>query len=288
MTLPHGKSGHCATGAPERQIGTLGGPTRKMLAGGLLIILALLVLFLPSPYTIETPGPTQDVLGSSKGSPVIKVKGGQVHHDKGRLLMTTVNARGIPGYPASNLDALVGWADPHATVLPQEAVVPPGQSVEEYRRQEQGDMHGSQKAASAQALAFLKARGYDVSGLQFSMRVADIGGPSAGLMYTLGAIDKITPEQETGGLTIAGTGTMDQKGRVGAIGGIQLKMLGARRDGATWFLAPAANCSQVTGHVPQGLRDVRVSTLDEAYKALVAIGHGQGEGLPRCTATKGR
>ena len=288
MTLPHGKSDHCATGAPERQIGTLGGPTRKMLVGILLIILAFSVLLFPSPYTIQRPGPTHDVLGSSQGSPVIKVKGGQVHHDKGRLLMTTVSSQGIPDYPAFNLGALVGWVDPHATVLPLEAVVPPGQSFEEYKRQEQSDMHDSQREASAQALAFLKARGYDVSGLQFSMRVADIGGPSAGLMYTLGAIDKITPEQETGGLTIAGTGTMDQKGRVGAIGGIQLKMLGARRDGATWFLAPAANCSQVAGHVPQGLRDVRVSTLDEAYKALVAIGHGQGEGLPRCTATKGR
>ena len=60
-------------------------------------------------------------------------------------------------------------------------------------------------------------------------------------------------------------------------------MQGAKRDGATWFLAPASNCDEVVGHVPSGLRDVKVSTLDEAYKALVAIGEGKGNSLPHCT-----
>ena len=93
-------------------------------------------------------------------------------------------------------------------------------------------------AATAATLNFLKGKGYDVSGAKVSMHVDDIGGPSAGMMYTLGLIDKVTGEQLSGGKTIAGTGTMDAKGKVGAIGGIRLKMLGAKRDGATWFLAP--------------------------------------------------
>ena len=54
-------------------------------------------------------------------------------------------------------------------------------------------------------------------------------------------------------------------------------MLGSKRDGATWFLAPASNCSDVAGRVPDGLRDVKVATLDEAYQALVAIGKGQAD-----------
>ena len=116
------------------------------------------------------------------------------------------------------------------------------------------------------------------------MHVDDIGGPSAGMMYALGVIDKLTPQDETGGLTIAGTGTIDADGTVGAIGGIRLKMLGARRDGATWFLAPEENCAEVVGHVPDGLRDVSVSTLEEAYEALVAIGKGEGDALPHCSA----
>ena len=73
--------------------------------------------------------------------------------------------------------------------------------------------------------------------------------------------------------------------KVGAIGGIRLKMLGALRDGATWFLAPESNCNEVVGHVPQGLRVVKVSTLDEAYQALVAIGQGHTDGLAGCTAS---
>ena len=98
-------------------------------------------------------------------------------------------------------------------------------------------------------------------------------------------IDKLTEADETGGKTIAGTGTIDAKGKVGAIGGIRLKMLGALRDGATWFLAPESNCNEVVGHVPQGLRVVKVSTLDEAYQALVAIGQGHTDGLAGCTAS---
>ena len=123
----------------------------------------------------------------------------------------------------------------------------------------------------------------DVSGMKVSMHVDDIGGPSAGMMYTLGLIDKVTGEQLSGGKTIAGTGTMNAKGKVGAIGGIRLKMIGAKRDGATWFLAPESNCSDVVGHVPQGLHVVKVGTLDEAYDALVAIRDGKGGSLPQCT-----
>jgi len=116
------------------------------------------------------------------------------------------------------------------------------------------------------------------------MHVDSIGGPSAGMMYTLGLIDKLTPANESGGKTIAGTGTIDKDGKVGRIGGIELKMLGSKRDGATWFLAPASNCSDVAGRVPDGLRDVKVATLDEAYQALVAIGKGQADDLPHCEA----
>lgn len=65
-----------------------------------------------------------------------------------------------------------------------------------------------------------------------------IGGPSAGMMFALGIIDKVGKEDLTDGRFIAGTGTIDSKGAVGPIGGIELKMLAARRAGATVFLAP--------------------------------------------------
>jgi PDZ domain-containing protein len=111
-----------------------------------------------------------------------------------------------------------------------------------------------------------------------------IGGPSAGTMFALGIIDRLTPQDEANGQVIAGTGTIDVTGEVGEIGGIRQKMAGARRDGARWFLAPAGNCSEVVGHVPDGLRVVRVSTLHEAREAVIAIGKGDGASLPTCTA----
>ncbi|WP_127126740.1 PDZ domain-containing protein [Georgenia sp. SYP-B2076] len=120
--------------------------------------------------------------------------------------------------------------------------------------------------------------------VDISFDIDNIGGPSAGTMFALGIIDTLTPGEMTGGKAIAGTGTMDLSGTVGPIGGIQLKLIGAERDGARWFLAPADNCAEVVGHVPDGLHVVKVATLAEARDAVEAIGAGEGGELPTCTA----
>ncbi|WP_394939056.1 PDZ domain-containing protein [Psychromicrobium sp. YIM B11713] len=113
----------------------------------------------------------------------------------------------------------------------------------------------------------------------------NIGGPSAGMMFALGIIDTLTPGNLTGGKHFAGTGTIDAAGNVGAIGGIPQKMVGARSAGASVFLAPAANCQEVVGHVPEGLQVVKVSTLKEAYDAVTLVASGKdASGLPTCTA----
>ena len=115
-----------------------------------------------------------------------------------------------------------------------------------------------------------------------SFNLDGIGGPSAGMMFSLAIIDRMTPGDMTGNNAIAGTGTMSYDGQVGAIGGIQQKLWGAHRDGAQWFLAPSTNCSEVVGHVPDGLRVVSVSTLDEAVFAVRSIADGTGDALPTC------
>lgn len=108
----------------------------------------------------------------------------------------------------------------------------------------------------------------------------EIGGPSAGLMFALGIIDKVGPTNLTGGRFIAGTGTIDSSGNVGAIGGIALKMIAARAKGASVFLAPAANCPDVRGAIPGGLDVVKVSTLKGALQDLSDI--RQGKSVPHC------
>ena len=116
----------------------------------------------------------------------------------------------------------------------------------------------------------------------FSVQISigNIGGPSAGMMFSLGVIDKLTGMNLTGGRFIAGTGEISPGGAVGAIGGIQQKMVGARDAGATVFLAPAGNCADTKGAVPAGLRIVRVSTLSGAISALQAIKAGRS--APAC------
>jgi len=119
--------------------------------------------------------------------------------------------------------------------------------------------------------------------VEVDIKIENIGGPSAGMMFSLGIIDKLTPGAMTGGRKIAGTGTIDSSGEVGPIGGIQQKLVGARDAGAEWFLAPADNCEEVVGHVPAGLRVVKVSTLHEARVAVEAVGEGKDtSGLPSC------
>ena len=112
-----------------------------------------------------------------------------------------------------------------------------------------------------------------------------VGGPSAGMMFALGILDTVTPGDLTGGKHIAGTGTITPDGAVGPIGGIAQKMVGARSGGATMFLAPAANCDDVVGHVPGGLQVVRVENLDEARHAVELAASGSDTSdLPACTS----
>lgn len=102
-----------------------------------------------------------------------------------------------------------------------------------------------------------------------------VGGPSAGLAYTLGVIDLLSPGDLTGGVRVAATGTMSPDGAIGAIGGIQQKAAAARRAGVELFLVPD---SQVPGELAAarklagGVELVPVGTLQEALDVLASRG----------------
>jgi PDZ domain-containing protein len=118
------------------------------------------------------------------------------------------------------------------------------------------------------------------------IKLADVGGPSAGLMFALGIYDKLTPGSLTGGKFVAGTGTIDDNGTVGPIGGVEMKTVGARDKGAQYFLTPADNCAAAAMDTPSGLTLVKVKTIDDALGALKDIRSGDTAALPKCT-TKG-
>lgn len=124
-------------------------------------------------------------------------------------------------------------------------------------------------------------------GFEFPVKVNfaldGIGGPSAGMIFALAIYDEMTPGDLTGGKKIAGTGTIDEQGTVGPISGIRQKMIGARSDGAEYFLAPAANCDEVTGHIPEGLQVVKIDSLSDAINSVEQIAStGSIKGLPTC------
>jgi len=103
-----------------------------------------------------------------------------------------------------------------------------------------------------------------------SIASGDIGGPSAGLMYALGLYDMLTPGDLTQGRTIAGTGTIDETGAVGPIGGITDKVVAAERVGASIFLVPKDNWAELKGVDTGTMKLIEVSSFADAVKALSA------------------
>jgi PDZ domain-containing protein len=156
----------------------------------------------------------------------------------------------------------------------------PGQLVEV--RFQRGDSP-PQEAAIVLGSGPQPGRGYlgigvtEASDVNFAIDItlADVGGPSAGLMFALAIVDKLTPGALTNNTFVAGTGEIAPAGRVGPIGGIPLKMIRAREAGASVFLVPAENCAEAVQRAPAGLRLVRVGTLADAVHALDTMRAGR-------------
>ena len=237
-------------------------------------------VFAPLPFTLAQPGLTADVLGDDQGKPVITIKGAPTRTTEGQLRMTTIVATG-PTADVGIGDVIDSWFRTDRAVMPRDAVYPTGGSEKEIEQHNLQDMEESQNVAVDAALKFLdKAPG----SVDVSLNLADVGGPSAGLFFSLGIIDKLDGDGSggdlTGGRNVAGTGTISADGKVGAVGGVSLKTQAARRDGSTVFLVPKAECREAEAELPEGLRLIPVTTLSGAVSALRAL--EQGGKVPGC------
>lgn len=247
------------------------------LAACAVMVAALLVVaaFAPLPVSIVVPGPTTDVLGTDKGTAVITVTGTPVRKTSGQLRMVTIAAT-EPNASVHFIDVARAWFDKDEAAMPRDSVYPSGGSVEEIEKVNQQEMTESQNDATSAALEQL---GLSASKVKVTLSLADVGGPSAGLLFTLGIIDKVAGDGHggdlTGGRVIAGTGTIDASGTVGAVGGVPLKEQAARRDGATVFLVPRDECSDAKAELPTGLTLIPVTNLDGALSALSALRAGR-------------
>ena len=327
------------------------------------------LVVLPTPYLIERPGPTFDVLGEVDGEPVIQINNQQSFESEGQLDVLTVSIVGRPERTPSWIEIGLAWLDANQKVVPVEALYPPDRTSEEIRAESSAMMEVSQQDAIAAALGYLdfetpreiyiaqvtadspssgklvaadfvisvdgqrltsieqlrsiitawdevssvevtvNRNGIEVTeevtpvkdaegnyrlgilvGYKYDfpvdveLQLGEVGGPSGGMMFALGIIDRLTPGDMTGGLHIAGTGTIQQSGVVGPIGGVVLKLHGAKAAGATVFLAAAGNCPEIVGNEPEGLRVVKIEKLSDAVSALEKLSMNQDlASLPSCT-----
>lgn len=336
-------------------------------SGGLAVVLCAAAVLLPSPYVIESPGPTFNTIGEVNGQPLIQVEGRASFPPEGELDLTTVFVSGGPNGQVNVLDTFRAWANPNENVLPEQLVYPEGTTSSDLQEQNAVAMTSSQESAIAAALSHedidyteeLSVAGFaadsasegvlqegdilrtiDGEGIEnigtlrsalndaegapatlsivrdgapldvavtpresteggyqlgivlastfefpfdVTIQLDNVGGPSAGTMFALGIIDTLTEGDLTGGRHFAGTGTIDSAGVVGPIGGIAQKLVGARSSGAEFFLAPAENCGEVVGNIPDGLTVVKVETLDDAVEAVETLGaDGDPASLPSC------
>ncbi|WP_229874767.1 YlbL family protein [Amycolatopsis deserti] len=124
---------------------------------------------------------------------------------------------------------------------------------------------------------FMGLQPIDRADVPFDVKISlqDVGGPSAGLMFALAIVDRLTPGEMVAGEHVAGTGEITEKGAVNPIGGISFKVVAAREAGATVFLTPEANCAEASAAAPDGLKLIKVTDLNSALSALEALKAGQ-------------
>ncbi|MGW7354497.1 S16 family serine protease [Streptomyces sp. NPDC054784] len=281
-----GTGSAAATGSPS-PTGLFGVPDerrrRRTLAACAVPVVALLAVAAaaPLPFSVAQPGLTANVVGDYRDEPVIAITGGErVRETEGELLMTTIAAT-APDASVRLKDVVRDWFAEDRAVMPRDSVYPVGDNPAEVREHNAAEMRESQDVAVRAALRQLRLSPDDV---RVELNLADVGGPSAGLFFSLGIIDMLDGDGRggdlTGGRTVAGTGTIEENGEIGPVGGVPLKTRAARRDGATVFLVPKEECADAGANTPDGLRLVPVSTLDGAVDALKALKDGRD--LPGC------
>ncbi|MGB9552912.1 MAG: S16 family serine protease, partial [bacterium] len=97
-----------------------------------------------------------------------------------------------------------------------------------------------------------------------------VGGPSAGLMFALSLYNLLMPNDLTSGKLVAGTGTIDPEGKVGAIGGVEMKVRAAEKAGAEYFLSPEENYQEALKAASK-IKVIKVKTIQEAITFLKSL-----------------
>lgn len=235
----------------------------------LLISFTALALIAPLPFAIVLPGQAQNIF-----TKIITIKNQKSYPATGRLDLMSVRVTN-PNTWLIGPEIIYSWMKADESVYPRTAIYPEGATDKSQAQQATADMVNSQDSATNAALAFLRLHpefGVGANELHtknINFDVKRTGGPSGGLIFTLGVIELLTKKDLLQGRHVAGTGTIDSSGKVGAIGGINEKISAAQKAGASLFFAPEGNREEIA-HIPAGIRVECVSTLAQAVKILLS------------------
>ena len=248
-------------------------PIPKYLSKPALFFLALvflIALMAPMPFAIISPGPVTDLL--SKGIKISSdVNSKQISAPTGKLYSLSVYVSN-PDTRPPGIMILEAWIKGESVVLPNEVVYEAGETTKSANAQGKKEMLKSEEAAAVAAANFLKSMQPDkplnwkISDINFVMK--RVGGPSAGLAFSLALISKLATPELISGRSIAVTGSINESGRVGSIGGIDQKLFAAREAGATIAVIPKANCQDIT-FAGNDLQVIAVNNLSEAFHGLI-------------------
>jgi PDZ domain-containing protein len=235
-----------------------------------LLLVFLFALMAPMPFAIISPGPATDLL--SKGIKISSdANNGQATQPKGKLYSLSVYVSNPDTRPLGIM-VLGAWMRGDSVVLPSEVVYEEGETTKSTNAEGKKEMRKSEATAAIAAANFLKnlepnePLNWKTSDIKFVMK--RVGGPSAGLAFSLALIAKLSNVEIIAGRKIAVTGTINESGRVGSIGGIDQKLIAARNAGATIAIIPKANCRDLT-FTENGLQLLAVNNLSEAFHGLI-------------------
>lgn len=244
-------------------------------------IFFLLATIAPLPFAIVLPGEAQNIF---KG--VITIKSTDNYPATGRIDLMSIRVTN-PDSWIFGPEIIYSWISSERSVYPKSAIFPPGTTSKEERKQAKAEMVSSQDKAifaavnylqsnpkimaadssSTEALSVGQVRASKLETKKIQFKVKETGGPSGGLVFAIALVELLTERDILQGEHIAGTGTINARGIVGGIGGINEKIASAQKVGATLFFAPVSNAGEIA-NIPAGIKVVTVATLAQAISYL--------------------
>ena len=234
-----------------------------------LPVVLLVALFAPMNFVLVTPGPATALF--PKVLTLEESAGVEIYPVDGQLNLLTIYITNPESY-VFGAEILGCWAWGDCVAMPRSVLYQDGATDDAEVEAGKKEMVKSQNVALAAAKAAI-ARNFSGTNLgavkDSSVKVSlkNTGGPSGGLIFTLGLVDLLTRENLLQGRNVAGTGTIDINGTIGPIGGVTEKIIGAKRAGASIIFISTQNCSELPGKV-EGIQVIAIEKIDQAIEYL--------------------